>query len=114
MNTLGQEAEKVAAEYLKQQGLHFITSNYSCRYGEIDLIMRDAENTTVFVEVRMRKNAQFGGAAYSITPTKQQKIILTAQHFLSKHGEVACRFDVILMQAPQIAGIEWIKNAFDA
>lgn len=113
MNTLGQEAESIATEYLKQQGLRLISSNYRCRFGEIDLIMQDGKSL-VFVEVRMRKNNSFGGAAYSITPAKQKKIILTAQHFLAQHGETASRFDVILMQTPQIAGIEWIKNAFDA
>ena len=113
MNTLGVEAERIAAEYLKQQGLLLLTRNYSCRHGEIDLIMRDGKNT-VFVEVRLRKSNQFGGAVYSITPAKQQKIIRTAQHFLAQHGDLACRFDVILMQTAQIDGITWIKNAFDA
>lgn len=113
MNTLGQEAEIQALAYLKQQGLKHITSNYQCRYGEIDLIMQEAK-TIVFVEVRMRKSQHFGGAALSITSNKQQKLIHTAQHYLLQHGNSACRFDAILMTSDKMESIEWIKNAFEA
>ena len=51
MNNLGSDAEQLAATYLQQQGLILVTSNYSCRFGEIDLIMRDGKSL-VFVEVR--------------------------------------------------------------
>ncbi len=113
MNKLGVEAEQIALNYLKKQGLTLIANNYSCRYGEIDLIMQEGK-TIVFIEVRMRKNQQFGGAAFSITPSKQQKLIHTAQHFLAQYGNPACRFDAILMTTAKIEHIEWIKNAFDA
>lgn len=113
MNSLGEEAEQQALLYLKQHGLKHIASNYQCRYGEIDLIMQEAK-TIVFVEVRMRKSQQFGGAALSITPNKQQKLIHTAQHYLGQHGNIACRFDAILMTSDKIESIEWIKNAFEA
>ncbi len=112
-NNAGFEAEKLAATFLVNHGLKFVTQNYHCRFGEIDLIMQDAE-TLVFVEVRLRSNSQFGSAASSITAQKQQKLILTAQHFLQIHGESQCRFDAILMDKVDAKSIEWLRNAFDA
>jgi putative endonuclease len=113
LNTLGSEAENTAAIYLQQKGLKLLAQNYQSRYGEIDLVMQDGK-TIVFVEVRLRTNTSFGGAAMSITPSKQQKIIRTAELYLQRHGNGNCRFDVILMNKTSIEGIEWISNAFDA
>jgi putative endonuclease len=112
MNNLGSDAEQIAATYLQQQGLILVTSNYSCRFGEIDLIMRDGKSL-VFVEVRLRSSTSFGGAGMSITPAKQQKLTRTAEHYLQKHGSTPCRFDAILMSKAHTEDIEWIKNAFD-
>jgi putative endonuclease len=118
-NNAGFEAEKLAATFLVKHGLKLVVQNYHCRYGEIDLIMKDAK-TLVFVEVKLRRNNQFGGAAASITPQKQQKLILTAQHYLQtqKLDDVPCRFDAILMQGTDLKPadlqhIEWIRNAFE-
>ncbi|MGQ0442444.1 MAG: YraN family protein [Methylophilaceae bacterium] len=109
----GFEAEKLAATFLMNHGLKLVTQNYHCRFGEIDLIMLDV-STLVFVEVRLRSNAKFGGASASITPQKRQKLIITAQHYLQQHGECACRFDAILMHKTDLKNIEWLRNAFDA
>ncbi|HZV61953.1 MAG TPA: YraN family protein [Methylophilaceae bacterium] len=113
MKQLGGQAEALAAAYLQKQGLHLVTSNYHCRFGEIDLIMRDA-NTLVFVEVRLRSNDNFGGAAMSITATKRQRLVQTAQQYLQQNGDCTCRFDAILMRTVDMQSIEWIKNAFEA
>jgi putative endonuclease len=119
INNAGIAAEQLAATFLMQHGLKLITQNYHCRFGEIDLVMQDGK-TLVFVEVKLRSSNQFGGAAASITPQKQQKMIFTAQHYLQtqKLGDVPCRFDVILMQSADLAAtdlkhIEWIRNAFE-
>lgn len=115
-NNAGLEAEKLAATFLANHGLKLVMQNYHCRYGEIDLIMKDAK-TLVFVEVKLRSNNQFGGAAVSITQQKQQKLILTAQHYLQAQaqimGEPVCRFDAILMNKADLQHIEWIRNAFE-
>lgn len=115
-NNAGLEAEKLAATFLADHGLKLVAKNYHCRFGEIDLIMTDAK-TLVFVEVKLRSNSQFGGAAASITPQKQQKMTLTAQHYLQQHvknqSQTACRFDAILMDKTNINNIEWIRNAFE-
>jgi putative endonuclease len=118
-NNAGLLAEKLAATFLVNHGLKLVAQNYHCRFGEIDLIMRDAK-ILVFVEVKQRSSSQFGGAVASITPQKQQKIILTAQHFLQTQnlGDVPCRFDAILIQGTSLKPtdlqqIEWIRNAFE-
>lgn len=113
MNVLGNAAENVASQFLQQQGLTFITNNFHCRFGEVDLIMRDGK-TLVFVEVRLRSNQAFGGASASITLAKQQKLIRTAEYYMQLHGTSACRFDAILMSRPATENIHWVRNAFDA
>lgn len=119
LNNAGIAAEQLAATFLAEKGLKLLAKNYHCRFGEIDLVMQDGK-TLVFVEVKLRTSNQFGGAAASITPQKQQKMILTAQHYLQtqKMGDVACRFDAILMQSAHLTAtdlqhIEWIRNAFE-
>lgn len=110
----GVQAEQWAAQYLQQQGLKLVTQNYRSRFGEIDLIMQD-DSSLVFVEVRLRRNADFGGAAASIDARKQQRIIRTAQQYLAGLNPVPpCRFDVVLMDGVQGTSAQWIKNAFDA
>jgi putative endonuclease len=116
LDSIGNQAEQIAADYLKQQGLKLLETNYRCRFGEIDLIMRD-NKTLVFVEVRLRSNAMFGGAVYSINSSKQKKLIITAEHFLQQHttlAKQACRFDAILMDKTSATDLQWIQNAFDA
>lgn len=100
----------MAAAFLQSHGLELLETNYRCRFGEIDLIMRDGAET-VFVEVRMRRHADFGGAAASITPGKQRRLRAAALHYLAIHGERPCRFDAILATAPEGGTLEWIRNA---
>ncbi|MCB5188599.1 YraN family protein [Methylobacillus caricis] len=113
MKIRGDSAEQLAADYLQEQGLQLVTRNYHCRFGEIDLIMQE-QKTLVFVEVRLRSHAQFGGAIASITPSKQSRLLRTAEHYLQRHGDAACRFDAILMEQLDSASIQWIKDAFSA
>lgn len=113
MERNGAAAEHLAAIYLQRCGLKLLTSNYRCRFGEIDLVMRDGEET-VFVEVRLRRHQAFGGAATSITASKQQKLTHTAEHYLMEHGTSPCRFDAVLLDGLNTDNITWLKNAFDA
>jgi len=107
----GARAEQVAAECLLRHGLKLLQTNYRCRFGEIDLILKDGE-TLVFAEVRERGRSDFGGAADSIDAHKQHRLILTAQHFLASLPRLPpCRFDAVLLDAAD--NIEWIKNAFE-
>jgi putative endonuclease len=108
----GQIAEDRAARFLEQRKLPVIARNHRCRGGEIDLVCRDGR-TLVFVEVRSRGNGDFGGAAASITPAKQRRVVLAARHYLAATGKSghACRFDCVLFDGERI---EWIKDAFSA
>jgi putative endonuclease len=111
---IGAKAEQWAARHLQQQGLRPIAQNYRGRFGEIDLIMQDGPSL-VFIEVRLRRNADFGGAAASIDSRKQQRIIRTAQQYLAGLKRIPpCRFDVVLMDDAQGHNVQWLKNAFDA
>lgn len=114
MNERGRIAEQWAAQHLQRQGLQLVKQNYRCRFGEIDLIMQDGA-TLVFVEVRLRSNGNFGGAAGSIDRHKQQRIVRTAQHFLAGLSRTPpCRFDALLLDNAAGGNVQWLRNAFDA
>ncbi len=111
---LGNRAEKLAHKYLRKQGLTSLAQNYHCRYGEIDLVMRD-NDYLVFVEVRYRKNQNYGGAIESVDRFKQAKLRRSAESYLlkSKNHDCPCRFDILCitgnLNKPEL---DWIKNAF--
>lgn len=111
MTAPGAEAEEAAAHFLVSKGLTLVERNFRCRFGEIDLILRDGQ-TLVFVEVRYRRNRAFGGAAESITAAKREKILLTARHYLAAQRRLPdCRFDAVLIHGDG-GQIEWLVNAF--
>ena len=109
----GGAAEAAAAQFLARQGLTLTCSNYRCRMGEIDLVLQDGP-TIVFVEVRLRTNPAFGGAAESIGPRKRARIIAAARHYLAARQDLPCRFDVVLLDRLEPPRIEWIRDAFSA
>jgi len=109
----GRVAEELAARFLERQGLQILARNYRCCGGEIDLVCRHGR-MVVFVEVRLRRNAGYGGAGASITAHKQGRLILAARHYLSAHasGESLCRFDCVLLDSLSENAIEWLQDAF--
>ena len=111
---LGQRAEKMAANYLSKKGLTLKQKNYFCRHGEIDLIMSDSDYL-VFVEVRHRSSALFGGAIASVVQSKQKKLRRTAEHYLisNKMTDSPCRFDILCIDGKlSNPEINWVRNAF--
>ncbi|MBP6764867.1 MAG: YraN family protein [Rubrivivax sp.] len=114
----GDAAEARALAWLQARGLTLVQRNYRvalgphARGGEIDLIMRGADGTLVFVEVRQRAGRSHGGAAASVTATKQQRVVRAAQHYLLRLATPPpCRFDVLAIEGDHI---EWLQAAFDA
>ena len=111
----GDAAEDRALAHLVAAGLRPVARNYRTPGrggGEIDLIMREADGTLVFVEVRKRKSAAYGGAVASVGGVKQRRIIYAARHYLMRlPQQPPCRFDVVGVQAGQV---EWLRAAFDA
>lgn len=112
----GSAAEALAARHLESRGLRVVARNFRCRGGELDLVCRDGA-ALVFVEVRLRSRADFGGAGESITASKRARVVLAARHYLAAHPADAgrdCRFDCVLLADAQGKGIDWIRNAFAA
>jgi putative endonuclease len=114
----GDAAEAQALAHLLRHGLSLVQRNYRVaagprlRGGEVDLILRDADGTLVFVEVRARRDAAHGGAAASVGATKQRRLIFAATHYLRRFGSPPpCRFDVVAIDAGEV---RWLRAAFNA
>ena len=106
----GADGEQTAAELLEAHGLHIVARNYRTRFGEIDLVARDGESL-VFVEVRLRTNDYFGGAADSVDVPKRARVIAAARSYLATfHPEPPCRFDVVTLDGDKP---RWIRAAFE-
>ncbi len=109
---IGLDKERLAESYLTGQTLRLVTRNHRCRFGEIDLIMRDGA-VLVFVEVRYRRSERFGSAAETVDARKQRRLVAAARHYLLSHpSTLPCRFDVVAISGQD--RIQWIKNAFVA
>ena len=118
---IGAEAEARAALHLIAAGLTILHRNYRCRMGELDLVAREGP-VLVVAEVRLRADDRFGGAAASITPAKQRRIVLATRYLLMRFPvlqKCPIRFDALLV--PPTRGstdeqdpITWIRGAFAA
>lgn len=113
---LGDRAEDRALAWLERQGLELITRNYHCRYGEIDLLMRDGD-TLVVVEVRCRKGVSLTSAALTVDVRKQARLFRTALAFIATHPEfdnAPVRFDVLGIDGDPARCFrpEWLRDAF--
>ena len=114
----GMHYEDRAQRYLQQRGLRLVEKNFRSRFGEIDLIMTDAD-ALCFIEVKYRQSLSHVGAAMTIPPSKRRKMIKTAHFYLCRHrrhGQRPARFDALLIQRDRNGDdeFEWIKNAFYA
>ena len=117
--SIGFLGEETAVKILKKQGYIIIERNYRTKTGEIDIIARDGEYTC-FVEVRMRKNNNFGTPADTIDERKRRRIIKTAMCYAKYKGiyDTPMRFDAVLINANLYSktlsniNAEVIKDAF--
>jgi len=113
----GTHWEDATLSFLAGQGLNVVARNFNCRFGEIDLILRDRDNL-VFAEVRYRDDARHGGAAPSVGTAKQARLVKAASLYLQAHPELTslpCRFDVVgCSGSPAAPHFEWIRGAFEA
>ncbi len=115
----GDAAEGLALRHLQRAGLQLLVRNYRTPGrggGEIDLILREPNGTLVFAEVRQRASSSHGGAAASVSATKQRRIIFAARYYLMRLATLPpCRFDVLSVQGSgEAQRIDWLRGAFDA
>lgn len=116
-NRLGAGGELLAKKYLQDKNLKFVKNNYRYDRAEIDLIFEDEENKMlIFIEVKTRRNKNFGEPIESITAKKQKQIRKAAMGFISENSSYLLhdlRIDVIsIMINSGKAEIDHIENAF--
>lgn len=100
-NLSGAWGEALAAEYLRKKHYKVVAAGYRCRFGEIDLIVQN-RRYLAFVEVKLRKSADFAMAREYVNRAKQDRIRITASMYLSQNPtNLQPRFDVIEIYAPQ-------------
>ncbi len=109
---LGQSGENLALEHLSGLGFALVNRNFNTKLGEVDLIVEKGD-LLVFVEVRFRGTASFGGAEATVSRAKQRRVVLAAMQFCTQHRitERALRFDVVAITGTEVVHLE---NAFDA
>ncbi len=110
--------EEVATQYLTSHGYRILERNFRCKGGEVDIIARDPEDTSlVFVEVKARRDLSYGVPQLAVNPFKQRQISKAALTWLGKNRlhDHNARFDVIaiLLHTERPHSIEHIRNAFD-
>jgi putative endonuclease len=113
----GAAVEAAARVHLSRAGLRDVAANANYRFGELDLVMLEGA-TLVFVEVRYRRDARFGGGAASVDVRKRRKLVQAAHAFLThhpKHATAPCRFDVVEADGDPVSPrLTWLKDAFRA
>lgn len=115
--SLGKQGEDLACRELRRRGYAVLARRYRTRWGEIDIVARDGD-TLVFVEVKTRRSAGFGGPVAAVNFTKQRRLINMARSYLLglPGPEPPCRFDVVgvTVAAGEQPVVEVIVNAFAA
>ena len=111
----GAWGEALAAEYLRKKRYTVVASGYRCRFGEIDLIVKN-KAFLVFVEVKLRKSADFAQAMEYVDGRKQDRIRTTAALYLSENPtDLQPRFDIaeVVLDGTRLLALDYIENAFD-
>ena len=112
---IGESNESLACDYISSLGARVMTRNFSCRQGEVDIIARD-EGYLCFIEVKFRKDDNFGAPQEAVSPVKQSKICKVSKFYLYtryKSLDIPVRYDVLAISATDgILSFRWIKNAF--
>lgn len=113
---LGDRGEALVAEWLQRSGWQLIAQQWSCRWGELDIVAHRPTGLA-FVEVKTRRYGSLDGAGRcAVTPQKQKKLWRSAALFLARYphyGDVPCRFDVALVAHNPPAGQPVIVSTLD-
>lgn len=108
---LGAKGESLALQFLRKNGYKIIARNFSCRFGEIDLIARQ-EKVTVFIEVKTRGSDSFGLPQEAINKEKIKHLWQSAQFYIKKHAhsDGEFRFDLVAIILGETPKFNLIKN----
>ena len=114
---MGEWGEGVASRFLQDRGYRITETNYRCRWGEVDIVARDGDEL-VFVEVRTRRDTEYGTPEESITAAKAQRLVATAQEYLQCHGgeDLDWRIDLVsirLGRGRQLRDISHLTNVVE-
>lgn len=105
---LGRKGETIARKFLKKQGYRILKRNYTCPFGEADLLAKEGEEL-VFVEVKTRLSEDFGSPSEAVNDKKQQKYYRIAEYYFLANAQMPFRFDVVEV----LDGVPTLyKNAF--
>lgn len=106
----GHDAEKAAAEYLKDKGYKIIEQNWKTKYCEIDVVAQK-DKTVYFVEVKYRKSSAFGSGLEYITPKKLKQMTFAAEMWVSQHKwDGDYQLAGLEMSGPEFEVTEFIDN----
>jgi putative endonuclease len=111
--SFGKWGEKTAADYLVSKGLLIVEQNWRCSFGEIDIVAKK-DNTWTFVEVKTRKNDQYGFPEEAITHKKRTHLINSAVFYIDDHQiKEEWRIDIVSVRRMfnQEIEIEWFHDA---
>ena len=114
---IGDCGEAIVAQYLQKNGYRLLSSQWRCRYGELDLVVQDPQGVLCFVEVKLRSDVQHGLPREFVGKRKQTCLRRAAACYLSRYelDEMPVRFDVaeVYTDSEQRAfRIEYLKDAF--
>lgn len=114
---LGRRGERLAAEYLEAHGHRVVATNVRRREGEIDLVTVDGD-TLVFVEVKLRRSATYGGAIQALSPAKQRRMAVLAEAYAAEHPELPTqqRIDLVAIDLGAdgaVARLDHVQSAVE-
>lgn len=112
-NLFGKKGEMLAGRYLLGEGLAVLEYNWRSGHKEIDIIAKERD-VLVFVEVKSRRNAQYGDATEAVTPQKMRNVILAAEAYMKRFNiDSPVRFDVVtVVPDGDTHIIEHVRDAF--
>ena len=113
---LGDRGEELAGDYLQAHGCTLLDRQWRCRYGELDLVARDADGTICFVEVKLRSGNLAGLPREAVDRRKRERLRAAAACYLSQHDlDAPARFDaaeIYTDEAHRPLRLEYLENAF--
>ncbi|MEW6615759.1 MAG: YraN family protein [Thermodesulfobacteriota bacterium] len=113
--SLGKRGEEIAVSHLKGLKYKIIEQNYTCKFGEVDIIAKD-KKTLAFIEVKTRSSLEYGHPGQVVNKRKQHQISKVALNYINKNDlqNMDARFDVVAVQISEEGEkVELIKNAFE-